>query len=129
MSKITGKIISKGELIEVSDKFKKIEFVVETEEQYAQKLQIQFTQDKCDLMKYYKVGDLVDVNINIKGREWLNPTTGETKYFVSLDAWSISQKGGNDQKPPQKKLTGIEGNFQEDQIAEMQMEMDDDLPF
>jgi hypothetical protein len=109
MSKITGKIIVKSDVIEVSDKFKKVEFVIETEEQYAQKLQIQFTQDKCDLMQYYKVGDVVDVNVNLKGREWLNPATGETKYFLSLDAWSISKKGiTQETAKPRTKLGNIE---------------------
>jgi hypothetical protein len=129
MSKITGTIVVKSDVIEVSDKFKKIEFVVETEEQYAQKLQIQFTQDKCDLMKYYKVGDVVDVNVNLKGREWLNPATGETKYFLSLDAWSISKKGiTQETAKPRTKLGNIEENFQEEAIRNMQ-EDDDDLPF
>jgi hypothetical protein len=129
MSKITGTIVVKSDVIEVSDKFKKIEFVVETEEQYAQKLQIQFTQDKCDLMKYYKVGDVVDVNVNLKGREWLNPATGETKYFLSLDAWSISKKGiTQETAKPRIKLGNIEESFQEEAIRNMQ-EDDDDLPF
>lgn len=128
MSKITGKIIVKSDIIVVSDKFRKIEFVVESEEQFAQKLPIQVTQDKCDLMQYYKVGDLVEVNVNIKGREWLNPATGETKYFLSLDAWSINQKGASQQKAPARKLGNIEENFQEEAIRNMQ-EDDDDLPF
>lgn len=129
MSKITGTIVVKSDVIQVSDKFKKIEFVVETEEQYSQKLQIQFTQDKCDLMQYYKVGDVVDVNVNLKGREWLNPATGETKYFLSLDAWSISKKGVTQETAkPRTKLGNIEENFQEEAIRNMQ-EDDDDLPF
>jgi hypothetical protein len=129
MSKITGTIVVKSDVIEVSDKFKKIEFVIETEEQYSQKLQIQFTQDKCDLMKYYKVGDVVDVNVNLKGREWLNPATGETKYFLSLDAWSISKKGiTQETAKPRIKLGNIEENFQEEAISNMQ-EDDDNLPF
>jgi hypothetical protein len=128
MSKITGKIIVKSDLIVVSDKFRKIEFVVETEEQYAQKLQIQVTQDKCDMLQYYRVGDEVEVNVNIKGREWLNPATGETKYFLSLDAWSIYKKGSGQQDAPARKLGNIEENFQEEAIRDMQEE-DDDLPF
>ena len=33
----------------VSASFKKREFVVTTEEQYPQDIQVEFTQDKCDL--------------------------------------------------------------------------------
>jgi hypothetical protein len=128
MSKITGTIISKGDVVVVSDKFQKIEFVVETEEQYPQKLQIQFTQDKVNLMQYYKIGSVVEVNVNIKGREWVNPATGKVSYFLSLDAWSISLKGGNNAAPASKPMGNIESNFQEEAIRDMQ-EDDDDLPF
>lgn len=128
MSKIVGKIISIGEVAKVSEKFQKLEFVVETEEQYPQKLQLQFTQDKVELMKYYKVGSIVEVNVNIKGREWSNPTTGEVKYFMTLDAWSINFKGSGDKPAAAKPMGNIEANFQEDAIRDMQ-EDDDDLPF
>lgn len=126
MSKIVGKIISIGEVVKVSEKFQKLEFVVETEDQYPQKLQLQFTQDKVDLMKFYKVGSVVDVNVNIRGREWIDPN-GVAKYFMSLDAWSISFKGSDANRDP-KPMGNIEANFQEDAIRDMQ-EDDDDLPF
>ena len=126
MSKIVGKIISIGEVVKVSEKFQKLEFVVETEDQYPQKLQLQFTQDKVDLMKFYKVGSVVDVNVNIRGREWIDPN-GVAKYFMSLDAWSISFKGSEANRTS-KPMGNIEANFQEDAIREME-EDDDDLPF
>jgi hypothetical protein len=37
--------------------FKKRELVVTTEEQYPQHIMIEFTQDKCDLLNNYSVGD------------------------------------------------------------------------
>lgn len=128
MSKITGRIITIGDVVIVSEKFKKLEFVVETAEQYPQRLQLQFTQDKVELMKYYKVGSNVDVNVNIKGREWANPQTGELRYFMSLDAWSISNIGSNDEAQANKPIGNIEQNFQEEEIRNM-AEEDDDLPF
>lgn len=127
MAKITGKIISIGNVVEVSEKFKKLEFVVETDEQYPQKLQLQFTQDKVDLMKYYKIGSVVDVNVNIKGREWTNQQTGELRYFMSLDAWSISFKDSNDNAAKNPVIGNIDKNFQEDAIRDLEEE--EDLPF
>jgi len=127
MSKLVGKIISIGEVQVVSEKFQKLEFVIETEDQYPQKLQVQLTQDRVEIMKFYKVGSVVEVNVNIKGREWINPQ-GEAKYFISLDAWSISLKGAGEQKP--KSIGNIEANFQEDAINQMNNELEDDgLPF
>lgn len=73
----------------VSASFQKRDFVVTTEEQYPQHILLQFTQDKCDLLNNYKVGDNVSVSINLRGREWVNPQ-GETKYFNTIQAWKIA---------------------------------------
>ena len=72
----------------VSDKFQKREFVVTTNDTYPQDILIQTTQDKCELLDSYKVGDNVDVSINLRGREWTSPT-GEVKYFNTIEGWKI----------------------------------------
>jgi hypothetical protein len=63
---------------------------VETEETYPQPLLIQITQDKCSLLDLFKVGQEVEVSVNLKGREWLSPISGETKYFNTIEAWRIT---------------------------------------
>jgi len=73
---------------QVSASFRKRELVVTTAEQYPQHILIEFGQDKCDLLNSYKVGDNVQVSINLRGREWVNPQ-GETKYFNSIQGWRI----------------------------------------
>ena len=70
--------------------FRKREMVVTTDEQYPQHIMIEFTQDKCDLLNNYKVGEPVKVSINLRGREWVNPQ-GETKYFNSIQGWRIEK--------------------------------------
>ena len=70
--------------------FKKRELVVTTEEQYPQHILIEFTQDKCDLLNEYKIGENVKVSINLRGREWVNPN-GETKFFNSIQGWRIEK--------------------------------------
>lgn len=71
-----------------SNGFRKRELVVTTDDQYPQHILIQFLQDKCDLLNNFKVGNTVDVSINLGGREWVNPQ-GETKYFNSISGWRI----------------------------------------
>lgn len=71
--------------------FQKREFVLVTEEQYPQTLLIEITADRVDLLDKFKPGDQVRVGINIKGREWVNPS-GESKFFNSLSAWKITHK-------------------------------------
>lgn len=77
--------------------FKLVEWVVKTDEQYPQVLKLQSNKDKAeDLIKYNKVGDKVDVSINLRGREWTNPE-GEVKVFNTLEAWKVF-KAKNDDK-------------------------------
>lgn len=73
-----------------SNGFRKRELVITTEEQYPQHILIEFVQDKCDLLNDCNVGDTLKVNLNLRGREWVNPQ-GETKYFNSIQGWRIEK--------------------------------------
>jgi len=77
--------------------FKKRDVVVETAETYPQFISVSFTQDKCDLVNSFKLGEEVKISINLRGREWVNPQ-GETKYFNDISGWRI-EKVGNTQTP------------------------------
>lgn len=85
---VKGKVKHVGVMQNVSASFQKRELVVTTDEQYPQHILIEFTQDKCDLLSSYKEGDQVEVSINLRGREWVNPQ-GETRYFNSIQGWRI----------------------------------------
>jgi hypothetical protein len=90
---ITGILKLKTEAQQVSDKFKKREFVLtDNSSQYPQHISFQLTQDKCGLIDQYNVGDEIKVHFNLRGREWTSPK-GEIKYFNTLEAWRI--EGGN----------------------------------
>jgi hypothetical protein len=56
---VTGKIKVVNPEQQISAAFKKRELVVTTEEQYPQHIMIEFTQDKCDLLNNYSVGETV----------------------------------------------------------------------
>ena len=83
----------------ITASFKKREFVITTQEQYPQDILIELTQDKTGLLNQFKEGDLVSVDINIRGREWINPE-GEAKYFNTLQAWKIWKKEEGTQSAP-----------------------------
>tara|TARA_R110000796_G_scaffold134775_2_gene250592 strand:+ start:98 stop:424 length:327 start_codon:yes stop_codon:yes gene_type:complete len=91
MAEVIGKLIVKNDTQDVSEKFSKREFVVETSEQYPQKIIIQFVQDKCDLLNNYNIGDIVEVGVNLQGREWIDPQ-GQVKYFNTIQAWKINKQ-------------------------------------
>jgi hypothetical protein len=82
---VKGKVAVVMETMKFDSGFQKREFVVETEEQYPQKIKMEFTKDKCSLLDSVKVGDSVDVSINLKGNEY------NGKYYVNLQAWKIEQ--------------------------------------
>jgi len=90
---ITGILKVKGEAQQVSEKFRKREFVLsDNSTQYPQHISFQLTQDKCSLIDQYNVGDEIKVHFNLRGREWTSPKN-EVKYFNTLEAWRI--EGGS----------------------------------
>jgi translation initiation factor IF-3 len=88
---VSGKVKVVNAQQQVSASFRKRELVVATEEQYPQHIyELNFVQDKCDLLNNYNVGEAVKVSINLRGREWVNPQ-GETKYFNDIQGWRIEK--------------------------------------
>jgi Domain of unknown function (DUF3127) len=90
---VLGNIKVVGNEVQVSPTFKKRELVVTTDETYPQHIMIEFTQDKCDLLSNFAIGEAVKVAINLRGREWQSPQ-GETKYFNSIQGWRIDKMTG-----------------------------------
>ncbi|MEZ4858468.1 MAG: DUF3127 domain-containing protein [Flavobacteriaceae bacterium] len=107
-----------------SNGFRKRELVITTEEQYPQHILVEFVQDKTDLLNNYQVGQNVKVNINLKGREWVNPQ-GETKYFNSIQGWRIE----NLESPASGTMPPIPSEEAFEPISDFNEEDHDDLPF
>ena len=93
----------------ISDKFSKLEFVVTTNDTYPQDILIQLTQDKCGLLNIFKVGQNVEVSINLRGREWTSPK-GEVKYFNTIEGWKISGEQQQEQTPVNNSATQNDGD-------------------
>ena len=121
--KINGTVKKVGDIQEISASFQKRELIIQTNEQYPQVLCIEFVQDKTALLDSVQEGSVLEVHINIRGREWTNPK-GETKYFVSLQGWKIEIEAATTSPAPKKTTPsaptseGIGANVP-----------DDDLPF
>ena len=88
---VKGRIKVINEAVQVSEKFRKRDFVltINEETQYPQFIPMQFSQDKCDLLNGFNVGDVVNVGINLQGREY-NGKNG-IQYFLTLSAWKIAK--------------------------------------
>jgi hypothetical protein len=115
---VQGKIKIIGEVQTFGDNgFRKAELILDVTQnpEYPQFVNIDFTQDKTDLLNSYKVGQSVDVYINLGGREWINPQ-GEAKYFNSVTGWRIEDLTPVEPSQPIEAPNLIQG-------------VEDDLPF
>tara|TARA_R110002020_G_scaffold412788_2_gene622334 strand:+ start:782 stop:1141 length:360 start_codon:yes stop_codon:yes gene_type:complete len=103
---IKGKLIEKFDEVQVSDKFKKREFVIETSTSgsdgtiYTEEVKFQLVQNNCDKLNNANIGDNVDVKFNIKGRRW--EKDGKTSWFTNLDAWYVNSVGSATTQAPQQ---------------------------
>lgn len=106
MSEVTGRIIvlNDAEIVGAAGTFKKRLVVVETDEQYSQKIGIDFVQDKTSILDKYKVGDNVKISTNIRGQEY------NGKYYVSLNGWRVEKQESNEPVPQPKAETNKEGS-------------------
>ncbi len=89
---ITGKLIVKNDIHQVSETFKKREFVLEVTENVAGReftnyAKMQLVQNRCEIIDPYNIGDHLKVHFNIRGNRW--EKEGKENYFTNLEAWRI----------------------------------------
>lgn len=131
---IEGKLIEKSETQNVTDTFKKREFVLEFAEnpQYPEFIKFELIQNNCALLDNHQVGATLDVSFNLKGRKWTDPK-GVVKYFNSLQAWKIEVKSGanpsNDPAPSPSSSDTPPPPSANDSWMDQSGSNDDDLPF
>ena len=66
---ISGKVKLINETKEYgSNGFRKREIVLTTQEQYPQNILVEFIQDRTNLLDAFNVGDLVKIDINLRGK-------------------------------------------------------------
>jgi len=82
------------------NKLRKLTFVLEenSDKEYKSSMAIDLFNDKSELIKPYKVGDVVKVGLNFRAREY------NGRWFNSISAWRIdaaswSESGGGAAAP------------------------------
>ncbi len=87
---VVGKLAVKFAAQQVSEKFRKREFVLEIADgQYSQHIKFQLTQDRCEMLDTFNENDTLKVSFNLRGRPYQSKT-GEMVYFTNLEAWRIT---------------------------------------
>jgi single-strand DNA-binding protein len=75
----------------ISDKFR-IRTVVlsDTNEKYPQEIEFQATNERMGLLDGVKVGDVLDIDYNLRGRG-REGKDGVTRYYNQLDIWRVNR--------------------------------------
>ena len=113
---IKGKLVEIFDTVQITETFKKREFIIQDNKnpEYPEFVKVELIQDKVSLLDDLKVGDEINVLINIKGRKW-EDKEGNIKYFNSIQGWKIE--------------TENEGINQENSEDEINQDPEEDLPF
>jgi hypothetical protein len=82
--KLKGKLILKSEPRQISDKFRVMDFVIQTpDEKYPQSIQFQVMNDRIQEMDKFTTGEEIEVTFDHRGREY------NGKYYNTLNAYKI----------------------------------------
>lgn len=89
---ITGKLITKFDVVQRNENFRTREFVIEKTDDangrsFTNYVKFQCVQDKTAMPDRFSIGDEVKVQFNIKGSRW--EKDGRTNYITNLDAWRM----------------------------------------
>jgi hypothetical protein len=100
---LAGKLIEKFDVNQVSDTFRKRDFVVEKTEnqggkEFIDHIKFQLTQDRCNLIDNVNLQDEIRVSFNIRGRRWVKDNN--VSYFTNLEAWKIEKIALSPEQPP-----------------------------
>nr|WKN34736.1 DUF3127 domain-containing protein [Tunicatimonas sp. TK19036] len=130
---IQGKLIELSDTTQVTDSFRKREFVVEYADnpQYPEYVKFECIQDRCDLLDSFQVGQEIMISFNLKGRKWVDPQ-GNTKYFNSLQAWRLQPASSSEAPappPPSSSSSSSTKSSGNDDALFSASDDEDDLPF
>lgn len=93
---ITGKLSEIFLTVQISERYKKREFILDITEEvngnsYPNFAKFQASQNKCDVLDSYKVGETVKVHFNIRGNNVESKKDGKTYNITNLDVWKIER--------------------------------------
>ena len=124
--KIQGTLHRKFDTEQKTPTFRVREFVLKYEDNplYPQFIKFQVTQDRCDTLDSATDGMKLEIDFDIKGREWTAPD-GTVRYFNTIEAWRFTpiqqqaQAAASNEPPPPPPPEAMD-------ITQIE---DDDLPF
>lgn len=70
-------------------RWKKQQFVIETDDKFPKQICMMLWNDKADLLQNFSEGDQLKASINIESREFRD------KYYTDVTAWRLEKPGGS----------------------------------
>ena len=129
---IKGTIKKISDTVQISERFRKREFVIiyATNPEYPQPLQFEMVQDRCELLDSFEEGQQVEISFELRGREWINPQ-GQVKYFNSLQAWKVVPEQNTENQSERQKISTspTQAPLPHDKPGWLENDASDDLPF
>ena len=124
--KIQGKLFRIFDTQVISATYKKREFVLEVAENpsFPQFIKLELSQDRCSVLDKFQLGQIVECDINLRGRIWINPQGVET-FFNTIEAWKINSTDQTS-APPQTSGPQPPENVKPQEFTNPPS---DDLPF
>ena len=96
---IQGKLIEIFDTIQITETFKKREFIIQDNKnpEYPEYIKVEVIQDKVALLDNINIGDEINVLINIKGRKWEDKEGNKrTSYSIVADNFNFLGSGKKD---------------------------------
>lgn len=96
---IKGTIYRIGEEVQVTEKFKKQEFILKVHDgNYDQYVKMQCVNDRTDLLHYVKVGQDITAHANLSGKMFTRKD-GTEDCITNLNCWKIDAKSESGPAP------------------------------
>lgn len=134
MFQLKGKLHEKSDTVQVSEKFKKREFVLfvpnEQNEKYSDLIKFELALDGCTLLDKVNVGDELSVKFVVNGRKW--EKDGKVNYFNSLKClgMDVTDKTGKTMTVTNEMANvGVPSGGQQQYASAPPTDDDDPLPF
>ncbi|MCX7833362.1 MAG: DUF3127 domain-containing protein [Ignavibacteria bacterium] len=126
---ISGKIREIFPEKQIKDTFKKREFVLYYEPNlgFPQVIKFELVNEQCSIVDGFVKGDDVEVEFELRGREWINPE-GEKVYFTTLRALKIKKRGESSASDKGERLKEKEEEKPREKEEEKPREKEEEKP-
>jgi len=111
--KVDGKLLGSNATEQVTERFQKRKFWLETDTHtdWPQVIEFELVQDKVNVIDKFKNGDMLSVGFNLRGRRYTSKKTGQEGVINSLNAWFVDKSKQNTEAPVQAESTTTENDL------------------